>query len=118
MKSSVYDILYKTSTRPKPLWIRFDKMDGFIMVLDGKMKHFALFDYGMYDKICNKIKHIMSKKSGLANIINHNFVSIKIDSYNSLPIELRSSNLLSVGYFIYFKFTPVSSYLMFLMDVL
>ena len=62
MKISVYDILYKTATAPKPLRIRFDKMDGFIVVIDGKMKHFVLFDYGMFDKICNKIEYIISKK--------------------------------------------------------
>ena len=42
---SVYEISYKTSTSPKPLRIRFDKIDGFIMVLDGKIKHLVLFDY-------------------------------------------------------------------------
>ena len=54
---SVYDILYKTSTGPKPLRIRFDKIDGFIMVFDGTTKHFALFD-----KNRNKIKYLISKK--------------------------------------------------------
>ena len=29
---------------PKPLRVRFDKIDGFIMVLDGKIKHLLLFD--------------------------------------------------------------------------
>ena len=29
---SVHDIPYKTSTRPKPLRIRFNKIDGFIKV--------------------------------------------------------------------------------------
>ena len=52
---SVYDISYKTSTGSQPLCIRFDKIDGFIMVLDVKIKHIVLFDYGLFDKICNKI---------------------------------------------------------------
>ena len=51
---SVYNISYKTPTGPKPLRIRFDKIDGFIMVLDGKIKHVVLFDYGLFDKICVK----------------------------------------------------------------
>ena len=59
---SVYDISYKTSMGSKPLCIRFDKIDGFIMVLDGKIKHLVLFDYGLFDKICNKIKYLISKK--------------------------------------------------------
>ena len=57
------------------------------MVLDGKIKHLVLFDYGMSDKICNKVKYFISKKSGITNIINHNFGRITIDSYNSLPIH-------------------------------
>ena len=32
------------------------------MVLDGKIKHLVLFDYGLFDKICNKIKYLISKK--------------------------------------------------------
>ena len=46
---SVYDISYKTSTGPKPLRIRFNKIDGFIMVLDGKIKHLVLFAYGLFN---------------------------------------------------------------------
>ena len=36
---SVYDILYKTQTGPNPVRIRFEKIDGFIIVLDSKIKH-------------------------------------------------------------------------------
>ena len=46
---SVYDILYKTSSDPKVLSIRFDKIDGFIINLDGKIRHLALVDYGLFD---------------------------------------------------------------------
>ena len=59
---SVYNISYKTPTGPKPLRITFDKIDGFIMVLDSKIKHLVLFDYGLFDKICDKIKYLISKK--------------------------------------------------------
>ena len=58
----VYGISYKKSTSTKPLRIRFDKIDGFIMVLDGKIKHLVLFDYGFFDKICDKIKYPISEK--------------------------------------------------------
>ena len=50
---SVYHISYKTSAAPKPLSI---------MVLDGKIKHLVLFDHGLFDKICDKIKCLISKK--------------------------------------------------------
>ena len=79
-----HNISYKT---PKPLRIRFDKINGFIISLDGKIKYLILFNYGYFNKICDKIKYLISKKSGIANSINHNFGKIKIDSYNSLPIK-------------------------------
>ena len=46
---SVYEILYKTSSGPKALSIRFDKIDGFIIILDGKIRHLVLIDYGLFD---------------------------------------------------------------------
>ena len=69
------------------MYIRFDKIDGFIRVLDGKIKFIVLFDYGLLDKICSKIKYLTGKKSGITNSINYKFGKIKIDSYNSLPIK-------------------------------
>ena len=67
--------------------IRFDITDGFITSFDDKIKHLVLFDYGLLDKICDKIKYVISfKKTGITNSINYNFGTIKIDSYNSLPI--------------------------------
>ena len=84
---SVYDISYKISVGPKPLGNRFDKLDGFIRVRGDKFRHLVLFDYEMFDKICDKIKYLISEKSGITDSINHNFGNIKIDSYNSLTIE-------------------------------
>ena len=66
--------------------IRFDKIDRFIISLDGKIKHLILFDYGLFNKICDKIKNLISINSDNINNINHNFGKIRIDSYNSLPI--------------------------------
>ena len=48
---SVYNILYKNPTGPKPLRIKFNKVDGFIVSLDGEIKHLTLFDYGLFNKI-------------------------------------------------------------------
>ena len=83
----VYNISYKTSADQKPLRIRFDKIDGFIISLDGKIKHLILFDYGLFNKTCDEVKYHIIKKSGITNSINHNFGKIRIDSYNSLPIK-------------------------------
>ena len=41
--------------------IRFYKIDRFIKSLDGKIKHLVLFDYGLLDNICNKIKCHISR---------------------------------------------------------
>ena len=41
----------------------------------------------MFNKICDKIKYLISKKSGSTDGINYNFGRIRIDSYNSLPIK-------------------------------
>ena len=38
-------------------------------------------------KICDKIKYLISGKSGITDSINLNFGKIRIESYNSLPIE-------------------------------
>ena len=38
------------------------KIDGFLISLDGKMKHLVLFDYGLLDKICEKINYLISEK--------------------------------------------------------
>ena len=75
---SVYFISYKTSTVPKPLLVRFDKIDEFIRVRGGEFRHLVLFDYGLFDKICDKIKYLISEKSGITNGINHNFGKIRI----------------------------------------
>ena len=82
----IYDISYKTSTGAKPLRIRFDKIDGFIKIHD-KIRSLVLFDHSYCDEICDKMKYLKSEKSGIADSINHNFARIRIDSYDSLPIE-------------------------------
>ena len=81
---SVYDISYKPSTDPKPL-----KIDGFIRVYGSKTRHLVLFDYGLFDKNCDKIKCLISEKIGITDSINHNFGKIRIVSYKPLPIEKR-----------------------------
>ena len=82
----VYDISYKTSTGARLLHIRLDKIDGFIKIHD-KIRYLVLFDYSYCDKVCDKIKYLISEKSSTTNNINHNFARIRIDSYDSLPIE-------------------------------
>ena len=82
----IYDISYKTSTGAKPLGIRFDKIDGFIKI-HGRITYLVLFDYSYCDEICDKIKYLIREKSGITDSINHNFTRIRINSFDSSPIE-------------------------------
>ena len=66
---SIYDISYKTSMGVKPLFIRFNKIDG-IKTHNG-IRCLVLFDLGWFDKICDKIKYLISEKSGITDSINH-----------------------------------------------
>ena len=59
---SVYYISYKTPTDSKPLHIRSYKIHGVIKSLDYRIKHLILFNYGLFNKICDKIKYLISKK--------------------------------------------------------
>ena len=60
---------------------------GFIRARGGEFRHLVLFDNGLVDKICDKIKYLMREKRGITDNINRNFGKIIIDSFNSLPIE-------------------------------
>ena len=53
----------------------------------GEFRQLELFDYGLFNKICDNIKYLISEKTGVTDSINHNFEKIGINSYNSLPIE-------------------------------
>ena len=66
--------------------IWFEKIDGFIKIYDG-IRYLLLFDPESYDETYNRITYLINEKSGITDIINHNFARIRIDSYNSLPIE-------------------------------
>ena len=48
------------------------------------------FDCGWFDRICDRIKYKMKNKD-ITDSVNHTFVRIRIDSYNSLPTEKISS---------------------------
>ena len=88
-KTKHYMKIYeKSMIFPKPLRIRFDKIDGCIRVRSGEFRHLVLFDYGLFDKICDKIKYLISEKSGITDSINHNFEKIRTNSCNSLPIAI------------------------------
>ena len=49
----------------------------------GSIRFLVLFNSKTYNSIHDKIRYLISEKSG---IISHNFARMRIDSYNSLPI--------------------------------
>ena len=80
----IWDISYKTLIGPKPFCIRFDKINGLITIYDGTrylillaLKNMILFTTEL------------SLEDGIAYICSHYFAKIKVDSYDSLPIEKR-----------------------------
>ena len=74
--------------------IRLDKIDGFIRVYD-ETRYLVLFGPAKYDAINNRNKYLISQKSGIVNVISHNYARIKIDLYSSFPLEKISSYVLS-----------------------
>ena len=48
-----------------------------------------MFGSKKYDSIYNRIRYVISLKSGITYIFFHYFENIEVDSYDSLPIEKR-----------------------------
>ena len=80
----VHNISCKTLIGPKPLRIKFNKIDGFIRVYDGT-RYLVLFADEKYDFIYNRIRYLIGVKSVITYIVSHNYKKIQVDLYNSLP---------------------------------
>ena len=74
----------------KPSRFRFDRVDAFIRVYDGT-RYLVLFGPEKCDAFYNRIIHLISQKSGIIYVIYHNYTRIKIDSYDSLLLEKKST---------------------------
>ena len=86
----IYDISYKTLIGSKPLRIRFNKINGITRIYDGS-RYLSLPGTENYDVIYDRIRYLISLKSSITYIFSHYFAKIKVDSYDSLPIEKRST---------------------------
>ena len=78
------NISYKYLITPKPLRIRFNKEDGFTRIYD-RARYLVLLGPEKADAINNRIRYLISLKSGITYIFSH--YSTKIDSYDSFPLE-------------------------------
>ena len=70
----------------KPLRIRVDKINGIIRIYD-RFRYLTLFGSIKFDAIYDKIRYLMNLKSSITYIFSHYFAKIKVDSYDSVPIE-------------------------------
>ena len=57
------------------------------LLIHNGIRYLVLLDYGWFNKTCDTIKYLISEKGDITDSINHNFVRIKIDLYNSLVTE-------------------------------
>ena len=80
------DISHKTLISAKPLHVRFNKVDGFIRVYDGT-RYLVLFGAEKYDSIYNRIRYLIGIKNGITHVFFCYYAKIKVDSYNSVPLE-------------------------------
>ena len=64
-----------------------NRIDGFIRIYDGT-RYLTLFGFENHDVIYDNIRYLISQKSGIICIFSHYFAKLKVDSYDSLPIEI------------------------------
>ena len=63
--------------------ISFDQIDGLVRIYD-RIIYLTLFGS---EAIYNRIRYLISIKSGITYIFSHYFAKMKVDSYDYLPIE-------------------------------
>ena len=80
-----YSILYKTLIGAKPLRIRLDKVYGIIRVYH-RTRYVILFEEKCRS-IFDRIRYLIGEKSSITYGISRNNSKLKVDSYDSLPLE-------------------------------
>ena len=66
----IYDVSGKTLIDPKPLHIRFNKIDEFIRIYDGT-RYLTLFGSEKYDVVYDRIRYHIGIKSGITYIFSN-----------------------------------------------
>ena len=90
----VYSISYKRLIHSKLLRVRFYNIAWFIRVYD-RNKYLVLFGIEKHDSIYGRIRYLISVNGGISYIISHisqiifHYATIKVDSYDSLPLEKK-----------------------------
>ena len=68
--------------------IRFHKIDGFIKVYD-RTRYLVLSGSEKFDFINNRIRCLIGVKSDITYVVSHSYGKIKVDWYDSLPLETK-----------------------------
>ena len=89
-KISVYNISYKTLIDSKPLRVTFDKIDEFMDGVYDETRYLVLFGAEKYDSNYNRIRYLIGVKSGILYVFSHNYARIKVNSYDSLSLLIKS----------------------------
>ena len=84
------DISYKNLIGAKPWHIRFDKV---VIGIYNATRYLILFCPEKYDVNYNRIKYLISQKSGITQIFSYHQARTKIDSYDSYDFFLEKSLL-------------------------
>ena len=66
--------------------IRFNKIDRIIRIY-ARTRYLTLVDSKKYDTIYDRIIYLTSIQNGIVYTISYYFAKIKVDTYDSLPIE-------------------------------
>ena len=81
----IYYVSYKTLFDAKPLHIIFDKANGFRDYY--RTKYLVLVGPEKYNAIYDRIRYLIGLKRGTTYVFFHNYMKIKIDSDDDLPLE-------------------------------
>ena len=71
---------------PKPLCVTFYKVDEFNRVYDGT-RYLLVFGPEKKDVFYDRIRYLIGLKSCVTYVISRNYARIKVDSYDSVPLE-------------------------------
>ena len=82
----IHNISHKTLICPKPLCVTFYKVDEFNRVYDGT-RYLLVFGPEKKDVFYNRIRYLIGLKSCVTYVISRNYARIKVDSYDSVPLE-------------------------------
>ena len=58
-----------------------------LLVYEFSIKYLVLFGPEKCDAIYNRIRYVISEKSGITYVIYQNYAIFKVDSYDSLRLE-------------------------------